>query len=189
MVGLSRSIANARDIERLDKAVGHLRLRMDETDRSLRVITQGMQYLHDKDYQIVDYTIKGFREVYGTIEQLRCAVDDRTSTLAWWTGMHIFRQYLESTLEAILEASTTGRLTPAILPVNELRKLMERTPALKNSVSHRELSFVYQHATVYPVKLSFPAYNSGTSCRYQTRKKGMFILGTESITWVSTDLR
>ena len=77
MVGLSRSIANARDIERLDKAVGHLRLRMDETDRSLRVITQGMQYLHDKDYQIVDYTIKGFREVYGTIEQLRCAVDDR----------------------------------------------------------------------------------------------------------------
>jgi hypothetical protein len=172
LVGLSRSIANARDIERLDKAVGYLRLKMDETDRSLRVITQGMQYLHDKDYQIVDYTIKGFREVYGTIEQLRCAQDDRTSNLAWWTGMHIFRQYLESTLDAILEASTTGKLTPAILPVNELRDLMEKTPALRNSVSHRELSFVYQHATIYPVKLSFSGLQFGYILQIPNPKEG-----------------
>lgn len=60
--------------------------------------------------------------------------------MAWWMGFHVFRQYLESQLDAVLEAATTGRLTSAITWAEDLRKTLGSHPALKGSLSHREIS-------------------------------------------------
>jgi hypothetical protein len=145
---------------------------MAETDRSLLTITEGMQLLHDKDVQIVQYTTRSLRAIYGTIEEMRCAIEDKTSRLAWWTGFAFFRNEMMTMLDAVLEASTTGRLSPKILGAQDLRNAMALNPALKDSVAYRELSFVYQHAMLYPVKLSFEGLQFGYILRIPNPKEG-----------------
>jgi hypothetical protein len=172
LMGLGKSISNGKEIERLDRSVAQLKFRMAEADRSLRALHFGLQVLRDRDTQIMDYTAKGFRRVYETVEQLRCSFKNQLTQLSWWMGFHVFRQYLDTQLEAVMRASTTGRLTPTILGAEDLRRILHQTPALKNSVAHRELSYVYQHATVFPVSLDFHGLKFGYILQIPNPKEG-----------------
>jgi hypothetical protein len=161
IAGLAIGISNAREITKLNGQMKKLGARMEKNSKAIQALSEGIQILQEEDEKIMHYVTENLQTVYRTIEHFRCENRKFSDQLTWWMGLSTLRQYLEKQLDAIFEASTTGRLTPSIIGAADLRKVLGSHPALKNTLSHRELSYVYQYATVYPVKMDFRGLQFG----------------------------
>jgi hypothetical protein len=161
LLGVGLGIGSSAKVDKLEAKMNQIIETMKNHANSLRVFKQGMLTLNRNQEILTEYIADSLGEVYKVIEDVRCAQYADMHELAKQQGLHIFRNYVQNHVEAVIEASHTGRITPRILGVGRLKKILAEDPATSNRVVSFEPSIVYQFGRVFPVKFDWNTLTFG----------------------------
>jgi hypothetical protein len=161
LLGVGLGIGSSAKVDKLEAKMNQIIETMKNHENSLRVFKQGMLTLNRNQEILTEYIADSPGEVYKVIEDVRCAQYADMHELAKQQGLHIFRNYVQNHIEAVIEAAHTGRITPRILGVGRLKKILAEDPATSNRVVSFEPSIVYQFGKVFPVKFDWNTLTFG----------------------------
>jgi hypothetical protein len=161
ITSLGMGIANHAAISRLESQMDSVIHEMNHRAEQMRLFKLGMIRLEESQIQMVKYMKQSIAEIYSTIEQVRCTQQIELLHLARDQAVKSFRLYIQGHLDAIMETATTGRLTPRVLGVQQLRQILKGNPATAGRLVEREPSLVYQFGRVFPVMVDFETASYG----------------------------
>ena len=141
-------------VEKLVKNMNQFQGQLDTIRNSVTTIRQGL-------VNLTRITAQGFEHVYDVIEATRCSITQGVENTQVIFTAEIYRNYLYTHLEAIMEMSRTGKVSPLLIGVDRLKTIIQQNSNLRESLLGKEISLFYQHAKGYPVKLDFQSFRFG----------------------------
>ena len=108
-----------------------------------------------------DYVHDELHRVYRLAFKLQCEFYfQELSTAMLWTR-ETYSQYLKKQVYVAVMAGMEGKLTPQLLAMKDLRRIVENHPSLKHSMLSIEPGLIYKWATVIPVKIDLDTFRFG----------------------------
>jgi hypothetical protein len=153
LVGAATGIYSVQAIEEIRGQVGALESAMKTMTDSMKTMDANIRKIRANQQDILEYVNDHFVEIYSMVETLRCTHVARMTEVQAQTNLYLYERYLEESIGAIVHAASTGKITPRLLGVSKLKKILNDDPVMKNSLVAKETSLVYQYATVFPVKI------------------------------------
>jgi hypothetical protein len=161
LTGMGLGISSSKRIEDLESKMATVLNVMDNHNNALKSFKKGLQRIEKNQELLTEYVTESLGEIYEVIEDVRCAQYADMFEIARQQAIRIFRNYIQSHIDAIVETSQTGRLTPRVLGVEQLKEVLSSNPTTINSLIMRQPSLAYQFGRVFPVKLDWDTLTFG----------------------------
>ena len=158
---LGGSLINFGRHQALSEKVNVLAKQMTEFRGQLQTIHESVSVLRQGLVNLTRITVEGFEHMYEIIETSRCAMLQGIENTQIVLTAEIYRNYLYAHLEAIMEMSRSGKISPLLIGVDRLQGIIDQNEDLRTSLIGKENSLFYQHARGYPVKLDFHGFRFG----------------------------
>ena len=126
---------------------------MEKVVLDFEVLLEGVIALAADRNSTTLYTNQHLKTVYSIVERARCVDRAKFSALEQGLAIHIYRTYLTDVMHRVMQAATTGKLTPSLLGMQALQAALRSHAALSNSLIYRTPALAYQFGGVYPVSM------------------------------------
>ena len=141
--------------DELQSNVDQIADNMRKKEHSLQALLDDTKELEKVSEEMFSYVTESLAASYKSMETLRCHTQEAIDIIAEQAEERFLRDYVATTLKEITQASTTGQVTPELIPVNELKNLLAGHPTTRNSIVHANPSLVYKFGRILPVRLDF----------------------------------
>jgi hypothetical protein len=170
-IGASMSAYSISQAESMKRQILAVNEGMSDIVNAMITVTNGTRMLKTRTEHVLEYATEGLAEVYTIIEMLRCAQIGEYYSLQQATAVNLYRTYLASQLETIMDAASSGKVTPELIGVSQVKEMLQSHPVMKDSLLHDEPSLFYRYAVAYPVRLDFQGLSFGYVLRVPNPRK------------------
>jgi hypothetical protein len=155
------SSVNTHRIRQLTQEVDAVIEMVNRLTGAMNLIQKSVIELSKNGKKITRMVTEGLKEIYTLVEKLRCADFHELESVQYYTALQIYRQYLTTTFSSIHEASITGKITPHLIGVPEVKQILSAHSILRHSILMDEPSLFYRYVTAFPVRLNFQTMTFG----------------------------
>lgn len=154
LMGTAVTATTAIRVSALDHEMSSIPPRLETLRRGLEA-----DIGHMKDLTVL--TAEGFEHVYDIIESVRCLSILGVEEVQLVLMAQSYRNYLTAQMEAIVEMTQTGRVSPTLLGADRLKELIHKDGHLRSTILAQEPHLFYAFAKGYPVRLDFQGFRFG----------------------------
>ena len=128
---------------------------MEDTRLELRNLATRTLLINKRLLNITLHVKDQLRTIYTIVERTRCVNHARFKALETGLATHMYRTYLTESLHQVMQAAVSGKLTPGLIGVDELRAALGSHPSLAKSIITANPMLAYQFGKVIPVQMDF----------------------------------
>ena len=128
---------------------------MEDTRLDLRNLATRTLLINQRLTNITLHVKDQLRTIYTIVERTRCVNHAKFKALETGLATHMYRTYLTDSLHHVMQAAVTGKLTPSLIGVDELRAALGSHPSLAKSIITSNPMLAYQFGRVIPVQMDF----------------------------------
>jgi hypothetical protein len=154
LLSVANSIGVTVNAFRISSLAGEVNAVVDAVDQlasSMLLMEKTITQINIRGTRLTRMITEGLTEVYTLMERMRCADFHELESVQQYAAMQIYRQYLDSTFNAIFQTSSTGKVSPQLVGVPQVRQLLASHSILRKSLIMEEPSLFYKYTTAYPV--------------------------------------